>query len=245
MPSDKLLSLFRRRTLTIEARAERMIVDATATIPRQSRQRWLVESDPVLLGYSDQCDRVRESLWQSKFMNRPWLERGVDVRSSRQIRFGRRSVVRSGTILNGRSSCADVGIVAGDDLYIKENAYLDAYGGKIVIGRGAALAQGVVLHGNGGIVLGNYVMMGHGAMVLAGNHNYGLTELPFMFQGSVSSGVNIGNNVWLGAGATVLDGVDIGDNVVVGAGSVVSRDLPSNSLAFGGRELVVRELAVE
>lgn len=45
--------------------------------------------------------------------------------------------------------------------------------------------------------------------------------------------VNIGNNVFIGASSTVLPGVTIGDNVVIGAGSVVSRDIPSNSVAVG------------
>ena len=45
--------------------------------------------------------------------------------------------------------------------------------------------------------------------------------------------VRIGNNVWIGAYATILKGVTIGDNTVVGAHSVVTRDLPPNSVAVG------------
>ena len=45
--------------------------------------------------------------------------------------------------------------------------------------------------------------------------------------------IKIGNNVWIGGNVIVLPGVNIGDNVVIGAGSVVNKDIPSNSMAVG------------
>lgn len=49
-----------------------------------------------------------------------------------------------------------------------------------------------------------------------------------------SSGrVSIGNNVSTGRNVTILKGVSIGDNVFIGANSVVTRDIPSNSIAAG------------
>ncbi len=45
--------------------------------------------------------------------------------------------------------------------------------------------------------------------------------------------VTIGNNVWIGGSVTILPGVTIGDNVTIGAGSVVTKDIPSNSIAVG------------
>lgn len=54
--------------------------------------------------------------------------------------------------------------------------------------------------------------------------------------------VHIGKNCWIGAGVLIMPGVTIGDNVVVGAGSVVTKDLPSNVLAFGDPCRVQREV---
>ena len=54
--------------------------------------------------------------------------------------------------------------------------------------------------------------------------------------------MHIGNNVWIGANATILPGVTIGDNSVIGAGAVVSKDIPANVLALGVPARVVREL---
>lgn len=55
----------------------------------------------------------------------------------------------------------------------------------------------------------------------------------------------VGNNVWIGAGVHVMPGVTIGDNVVIGAGSVVTKDIPSNSVAFGNPCKVYREITDE
>lgn len=54
--------------------------------------------------------------------------------------------------------------------------------------------------------------------------------------------ITVGNNVWFGAGVTVLPGVTIGDDVVIGAGSVVSRDIPAGVLAAGNPCKVIRPL---
>ncbi len=57
--------------------------------------------------------------------------------------------------------------------------------------------------------------------------------------------ITVGNNVWIGAGVTVLGGVTIGDNTVIGAGSVVTNSMPSNVLAFGIPCRVQREITEE
>lgn len=49
----------------------------------------------------------------------------------------------------------------------------------------------------------------------------------------IAKPITVGNNVWIGAGSTVLAGVTIGDNSVIGAGSVVTRDIPAGVVAVG------------
>lgn len=55
----------------------------------------------------------------------------------------------------------------------------------------------------------------------------------------------IGNNVWIGAGSTILAGVAIGDNTVIGAGSVVKKSIPANVVAVGVPCRVLREITEE
>ena len=52
-------------------------------------------------------------------------------------------------------------------------------------------------------------------------------------QPRASAGISLGDNVWLGTGAKILDGVSLGSNVVVGANGVVASDLPDGSIAAG------------
>ena len=54
--------------------------------------------------------------------------------------------------------------------------------------------------------------------------------------------ISVGNNVWIGAGVSVLPGVTIGDNCVIGAGSVVARNIPDNSVAVGNPCKVIKKL---
>ena len=54
--------------------------------------------------------------------------------------------------------------------------------------------------------------------------------------------ISIGNNVYLGYEAVVLPGVTIGDNVVIGARAMVTKDIPSNSVAVGIPAKVIKTL---
>jgi acetyltransferase-like isoleucine patch superfamily enzyme len=53
--------------------------------------------------------------------------------------------------------------------------------------------------------------------------------------------ISIGNNVFIGLNSIILPGTIIEDNVVIGAGSVVTKDIPSNTVAYGNPCRVRRE----
>lgn len=57
--------------------------------------------------------------------------------------------------------------------------------------------------------------------------------------------ITVGNNVWIGAGVTVLPGVTIGDNTIIGAGSIVNKDIPSCVVAAGNPCKVIRNITEE
>ena len=43
----------------------------------------------------------------------------------------------------------------------------------------------------------------------------------------------MGNDVWIGAGAILLEGITVGDGAVVAAGAVVTKDVPAYTVAGG------------
>jgi len=54
--------------------------------------------------------------------------------------------------------------------------------------------------------------------------------------------VTIGDNVWLGGNVTIVPGVNIGNNVTVGAGSVVTKDIPDNEIWAGNPARFIKKV---
>ena len=58
---------------------------------------------------------------------------------------------------------------------------------------------------------------------------------------NLSSGIVIGNHVWIGMRAIILKGVTIGDGAVIAAGAVVTHDVPANTMVGGVPAKIIRE----
>ena len=48
--------------------------------------------------------------------------------------------------------------------------------------------------------------------------------------------------MWIGANVTILKGVTIGDNAVIAAGTIVTKDIPTNVLAYQEKNLKYRTI---
>ena len=57
-----------------------------------------------------------------------------------------------------------------------------------------------------------------------------------------SAPIRIGDDVWIGANATIIAGVTIGNGSIIGAGSIVTKDIPANVIATGVPCKVLREV---
>ena len=78
----------------------------------------------------------------------------------------------------------------------------------------------------GPVTIGSHVNLAQGITVTALNHNFQDTKLRIDEQGISTKAVTIGDDVWIGTNAVILPGVNIGS-------SVVTKDIPSHSLAMG------------
>lgn len=50
--------------------------------------------------------------------------------------------------------------------------------------------------------------------------------------------LEIGNDVWIGAGCTFLNNIKIGDGAVIGTGSVITKDVPAYAVVVGANKLI-------
>lgn len=132
-------------------------------------------------------------------------------------------------------------IVIGKESIVRENAFLQTYGGSIVIGADCTINPFCVLQGNGGITIGDSVLIAAHVQIFSANHVFDKPDARIRTQGERAAAVTIGNDVWLGAGAIILAGVTIGDGAVVAAGSVVNADVPPFTVAAGVPARVVKQ----
>ncbi|WP_314902225.1 DapH/DapD/GlmU-related protein [Actinomyces naeslundii] len=173
--------------------------------------------------------------WSSVRHGQYDVSHSVDFRNRNQILLSGPITIKSYTIINGRSDRYRYGVVLGAESYLKERVILDAYGGRIHAQGPIAMGQNVFVHGGGGVTIGKHVIIGPNVCIIASNHNYRNPSIPIMFQGDRAKGIVIGDNVWIGAGAVILDGVSIGNKVVIGAGTIITKDVPDNTVTYGAR----------
>ncbi len=107
------------------------------------------------------------------------------------------------------------------------------YGGDIRIGNNCSVNPFTIVYGHGGVKVGDGVRIAAHSVIIPANHNRSAGGLPTYRAGVIARGINIGDNVWIGAGVRILDGVDIGPDVIVGAGSVVTKSIHAGETVAG------------
>ncbi len=97
--------------------------------------------------------------------------------------------------------------------------------------------QGCTFLDYAGIRLGEGVMVGPKVTFITSGHPVDPAERRVYLTGEP---IDVADNVWIGAGATILPGVSIGRDAVVAAGAVVADDVPPASLVAGPKATVRR-----
>ncbi|MNR09087.1 putative acetyltransferase [compost metagenome] len=104
---------------------------------------------------------------------------------------------------------------------------------NLEVGDNVSIHAGCYIDAAGGVEIGNNVSIAHQSSIVAFEHTWGEQNLPIKYNKTVSSGVLISSDVWIGCGVRVLDGSRIDERVVVAAGAVVKGRLASRGV-YGG-----------
>ncbi len=133
-------------------------------------------------------------------------------------------------------SCVD----KDSTIQIGENTGISPYvkirvqnGGFVKIGKHCSVHSFSVIYGDGGVTIGDYVRIATHCVIVPNNHKFDDPTKNIYDQGLERKEIIIKDDVWLGAGVTVLAGVTIGAHSVVAAGAVVTKDVPEYSVVGG------------
>lgn len=116
------------------------------------------------------------------------------------------------------------------------------FGGMIVIQENVAVFDYTIVDIHNRLTIGENTLIAPFCYITDYDHLVKDESKPIIKQGYISKPISIGKNVWLGTHTIILKGVTIGDNTIIGAGSVVTRDIPSGSVAAGNPARIIKKL---
>jgi acetyltransferase-like isoleucine patch superfamily enzyme len=176
-----------------------------------------------------------------------------------EVRVGKGSIVDSTVDIQAKNGS----IVLGDRVQVRRFSTIDATAGRInigdrtvifpfamvmtypageiSIGSDCTINPFCVLYGRGGLRIGNFVRIATHTVIVPANHNFDDPSRPIAQQGFEAKGIDISDDVWIGANVTILDGVSLGEGCVVAAGSVVTRSFGPRSVIGGVPAKVLRK----
>jgi carbonic anhydrase/acetyltransferase-like protein (isoleucine patch superfamily) len=137
---------------------------------------------------------------------------------NKEPKFGKEAYISEHALLIGD-------VTVGDNCYIGHGAILRGDYGRIVIGAGSAVEEGVVVHAPPDNVcqIGERVTLGHGAII----HS-----------------LSIGNLCVIGMGVVVSIGAQVGEKTIIAEGSVVKmrQIIPPEVVAAGSPVKILRKI---
>ena len=119
--------------------------------------------------------------------------------------------------------------------------------GRLILEDRSAVSFGVNIRAAGGTIrIGTGSAVAGNSVLIAANHMVKPGEPRFKVRwDETRSGIDIGSNVWVGAGCVILPGAVIGDDAVIAAGSVVRGTVPAGELWGGVPARKIRTIGLE
>ncbi len=168
--------------------------------------------------------------------------RNMTIRHPDKIEIGDNTIFDDNSVIDAKGE-SNRGIIIGSNVLIGRGTTLSCKNGNISIGDYSNLGPGNTILSETELNIGKYVYTaGHLYMIAGGNHSFERRDIPMFHQPSYSrGGISLGDDVWLGANATVLDGVTIEKGSIIGAASMVNKNIPEYSIAVGAPAKVIKK----
>ena len=124
-------------------------------------------------------------------------------------------------------------IIVGTNCRISRGVCLITEGGNITIGDNCSFNPYAMIYGQGDLVIGNGVRIATHSVIIPSNHNFNDKNKFIYEQGLSKKGIQIKDNVWIGANSVILDGTILETGSIIAAGAVVSRSTEKFSINAG------------
>ncbi len=112
------------------------------------------------------------------------------------------------------------------------------FGKNIHIGKNVFINSDCKFQDQGGIFIGDDVLIGHNVVLATLNHEENPEKRANLCPGSI----HIGNKVWIGSNATILPGTEIGDGAIIAAGAVVTKNVEENTVVGGIPAKIIKKI---
>jgi maltose O-acetyltransferase len=130
-------------------------------------------------------------------------------------------------------------LIGVDDAWVESPFHLD-YGYNLKVGKNFYANHGCTILDCNLIQIGDNCLLAPHVCISAATHPL---QAKLRAAGAeLTAPITLGNNVWIGANATICEGVTLGNNVVVGAGAVVTKNFPDNVVIAGVPAKVIKEI---
>ncbi len=168
----------------------------------------------------------------------------VTLRHPHKIHIGNDVVIDDGCCLDAKGTDNE-GIVIGNGVFVGRNTILSCKNGDIVLDDHVNIGFNCEIFSGSRVRLGKNALVAAYTYLVGGDHLYDRIDVPVLYQGRRALGIDVDDNVWLGAHVVVADGVRIGRDVIIGAGAVVIGNIPDFHIATGVPAKIVRDRRAE
>ena len=164
----------------------------------------------------------------------------VVLRHPHKITIGDNVVIDDHCCLDAKGTTNE-GIRIGTGVFVGRNTILSCKNGDIVIDDRANVGFNVEVFSAGRVRIGKDVLIAAYTYLVGGDHLFDRVDVPVLHQGRTAQGIEVDDNVWLGAHVVVSDGSRVGRDAIIGAGAVVRGEIPPFAIAAGVPARVIRD----